>query len=233
MSPTAQALRPELVATAVRSGNVPGLGLGTRLQAVPFQCAISVLTPPVAPTAQALRADVAATLVKAARPAGFGLATCFQVVPFHRRISVRPALVPPTAQALPADVAATPLRKPPALGVGFGTRRQDVPFQCTIRVLSRTVPMLPTAQALRADVPAMPLREPLMVKTAARPVDLVAAAALGAVAPSIPASSIGTATTVTRCVVSVNVRIGPFPLVDEPQVITLCPAASNAHNGDV
>src|SRR5512146_296606 len=67
--PTAQALLADTAVTLCRKLAVlPGrFGLGTRVQAVPFQCSARVCWPvpslssPVAPTAQALRDDVAAT----------------------------------------------------------------------------------------------------------------------------------------------------------------------------
>ena len=92
-----------------------GVGVGTRVHAVPFHRTISGLglleVQLVQPTAQALLADVAATPDRLL-PAGPGLGTVFQAVPFHRRIRVLPPLVPPTAHALLAEVAATPLRLP-------------------------------------------------------------------------------------------------------------------------
>jgi hypothetical protein len=42
MSPAAQASVAEVAVTAAREDSVPGLGLATRDQAVPFQCKISV-----------------------------------------------------------------------------------------------------------------------------------------------------------------------------------------------
>jgi hypothetical protein len=59
--PTAQALLADVAATPERLADVPGLGLATCFQAVPFQRSMSVLPLLVAPTAQALVADVATT----------------------------------------------------------------------------------------------------------------------------------------------------------------------------
>ena len=63
VQPTAQALLAEVAATPNRAPPPFGVGLGTCFQAVPFQCAITVVPggPSLAPTAQALLAEVAAT----------------------------------------------------------------------------------------------------------------------------------------------------------------------------
>ena len=63
--PTAQASLADVAVTPERAASAPGLGLGTRVHAVPFHRTITVLppvAPPLAPTAQALRAETAATL---------------------------------------------------------------------------------------------------------------------------------------------------------------------------
>ena len=161
MQPTAQALLADVAATLLRPlPNCPkdGLGLGTRCQAVPFQCRIKLVSGEVpwetAPTAQALRPEVTATEVREALPVMLGLGTCFQLAPFQCRISVLPNPEPnadsePTDQALVAEEALTAVRLPaPALG----TRSQLVPFQCRIRLWPLLVP--PTAQALLAEVAA-------------------------------------------------------------------------------
>src|SRR5579859_418052 len=90
-------------------------GLGTRCQAVPFQCSISVcVTLPgpvrIQPTAQASRADVAATPVRKLKCLlSVGLGTSFQALPFQCSINVEPWpwFDTPTAQALAREVAAT------------------------------------------------------------------------------------------------------------------------------
>jgi hypothetical protein len=63
IQPTAQALPSDTAATPRKAQDVPGSGLGTRVQVVPFHRRISVLPVPQAlqPTAQALPSDVAAT----------------------------------------------------------------------------------------------------------------------------------------------------------------------------
>jgi len=81
----------EVAVTAVREESVPGLGLGTRDQAVPFQCKISVFPPggvEYCPTAHALAAEVAVTPRRAERKPGLGLGTRDQAVPFQCKISV-------------------------------------------------------------------------------------------------------------------------------------------------
>jgi hypothetical protein len=93
--PTAQALRAEVAATAYSSVSPTGVGLGTRAQAVPSQCRMSVLplfTAP--PTAQALRAEVAATPKSC--PPGTGTARSGTPVP---------AMAEPAAGPMAAAVA--------------------------------------------------------------------------------------------------------------------------------
>ena len=160
--PTAQVLRAEVAATPRRGLLLDraGVGLGTRVHAVPFHRSIKVLPrvlPVMPPTAQALPADVAATAERKL-PAGPELSTRFQEVPFHRRVRGLPP-VEPTAQALLADVAATPERLLPA-GAGLGTCFHVLPFQTMISVLGLLVEqaLQPTAQALLADVAATPER---------------------------------------------------------------------------
>jgi len=98
--PSAQASAAEVAATADRPLPLdPGLGLGTFVQDVPFQCAIRVRLTPVPlkydPTAQALAVEVAAT---PDRPLpldpGLGLGTFVQDVPFQCAIRVRLTPVP-------------------------------------------------------------------------------------------------------------------------------------------
>src|ERR1700733_5329408 len=60
--PTAQALLPRVADTATTCASPSGVGLGTTVQAWPFQCSIRVSSWPAnpgAPTAQALREEVA------------------------------------------------------------------------------------------------------------------------------------------------------------------------------
>ena len=108
-----------------------GLGLGTTLQALPFQCSMRVLLKSL-PTAQALVADVAATPSRASVPEGLGLGTTSQALPFQ--CSIRVLLVwgdplTPTAQALLGDVAAAALRTLSLVPrFGLGTTAHVLPF---------------------------------------------------------------------------------------------------------
>jgi hypothetical protein len=117
--PTAQALAVALAATSPRESPVPGLGLGTWDQTVPFQCRMSVCELGVrsAPTAQASVADRAVTpfSLSIAEP-GLGLGTWDQAVPFQRRVSVWQAETGtlqycPTVQASAGESALTPFGK--------------------------------------------------------------------------------------------------------------------------
>src|ERR1700756_5600630 len=112
VEPTAQALSLPVTVTPLKispAAGPPGLGLGTVLQAFPFQCKIKVCDPefvPLKPVAQALDADVASTADRTfvpEAPAGFGLGTFFQLLPFQCKMSVagKPLLLnrSPTAQA--------------------------------------------------------------------------------------------------------------------------------------
>ena len=196
----------DVAATAERM-LAAGAGLGSCFHAAPFHRKIRVL-PPLVPTAQALLADVAATPDKL--PAGAGLGTRFHAVPFHRTISglgllLVVQLLQPTAQALLADVAATPDRLLP-VGSGLDTVFQAIPFHRRIRALPPLVP--PTAQALLAEVAATPDRRPLAAEDPAGPRDPAAAAAAitGETPATTPASSSGTARTLTERVIRVIYR---------------------------
>src|SRR5690242_9619875 len=94
----------------------PGLGLGTCVQVVPFQCTIKVvilLLVKTSPTAQASLCELAATLNRSLSlpvPPGLGLGTCVQLVPSQcstRVLSPAPLEKKPTAQASLADTART------------------------------------------------------------------------------------------------------------------------------
>jgi hypothetical protein len=108
----------ELAATAFRSASVPGLGAGTTVHAVPFQCSVRVLLPAgvlAMPTAHASLAEVVASdVMSPVVPRGrAGLAAADQAVPFHRSNSgaiPSSAGVKPAAQALAAEVAVTAMR---------------------------------------------------------------------------------------------------------------------------
>ena len=78
MVPAAQALVEDVAVTDSRLLFVPGLGLVTRVQAVPFHRSVSVAFPvsvPTEPTAHALVADVATTEESAVSVPGLGLRT--------------------------------------------------------------------------------------------------------------------------------------------------------------
>jgi hypothetical protein len=173
-----------------------GLGLGTRVQAVPFQCRIRVLVLPMEPTAQALLAEVAAMADRTLWEGRFGAGTCLQAVPFQCRIKVLLLPVEPIAQALLAEVAATLYRTALPAGLGLATRFQAVPFQCRIRVFVLVLlPVKPTAQALVAEVATTPESPPLTENAAgARTAAPAAEAVTGATPPTTPASSSDAAT---------------------------------------
>src|SRR5690349_4682414 len=88
-SPAAQTLLADVAATLARPLAVPGLGLGTCFQALPFQCSIRGFpAEPAVPTAHALLVVAAATPDRLGSGSGFGLATWAQVRPFHRTMMV-------------------------------------------------------------------------------------------------------------------------------------------------
>ena len=105
---------------------LPGLGLGTVFQVVPFHCSIRVLllVPSLAsPTAQTLDAEAAPTLLRKLLPLpGSGLSTCTHENPFQCSIKVWNAPVPtskPAAQISHGESTATLLRalsRVPGLG---------------------------------------------------------------------------------------------------------------------
>src|ERR1051325_3170432 len=96
LGPSAATLRSSFVASAVELG----LGLGTSLQALPFQCRTNVTSAPVEarrePTAHAFVGESAMTESRLLL-AGCGVATTDQAVPFQCSIRFVPAAVPPTA----------------------------------------------------------------------------------------------------------------------------------------
>src|SRR6202043_1746316 len=95
-SPTSTALRP-------------AAGLGVRVQAVPFQCKISVPRPPM-PVIHASLADIASTLTSRARAAAAGPGICVHTAPFQCRMNALPVLENPIAHASRAEEADTLLR---------------------------------------------------------------------------------------------------------------------------
>ena len=130
--PTAQASPAESDLTPSRWFWALTLGLGTMLQALPFQRSVRVRLPLlelVNPTAQALLAEVASTSRSSPPPDGSGLGEMLQLVPFQRSITGRrmgrvPVSARPTAQALPDERASTPPEDVVELGeVGAGDRR--------------------------------------------------------------------------------------------------------------
>jgi hypothetical protein len=97
---------------------LPGLGLGTVCQAVPFQCSIRVLllVPSLAePTAQMLDAEAARTLFRKLLPLpGSGLSTCAHENPFQCSIRVwyaPPLRSKPAAHTSHGESTATLLRE--------------------------------------------------------------------------------------------------------------------------
>src|SRR5689334_14475438 len=101
--PTAQASVAETAATpdSTLPRVPPGLGLGTCVHLVPFQCSIKVRLPPALdgyePTAQASLAEVAATEISSLPAEGLGLGTCVQAVPFQCSAKVRTAVPVPVS----------------------------------------------------------------------------------------------------------------------------------------
>src|SRR5262249_38183794 len=120
-----RALTPNRELLGMYGGSEVGVGLLTCLQAVPFQCKISVwVAVPVRfqyhPTAQASLPDTALTpMSSASAKLGLGLLTFDQAVPFQCKISVlnTPGLFwRPTAQASLRAPALTPTRTGLQLG---------------------------------------------------------------------------------------------------------------------
>src|SRR5579875_2272814 len=84
--PTAQALLLPVADTPLSWASPVGLGLGTTVQAVPFQCSIRVCWSSgklAAPTAQALLAEVAVMPSMESQAPTLGLGTRVQEVPFQ------------------------------------------------------------------------------------------------------------------------------------------------------
>src|SRR5262249_2193376 len=110
VSPTAQALVAEVAATPLSSEKAPGgVGLFTRVQALPFQRRITVLPAELAPpTAQTSPRETAATACRIAGPPVLAAAIGAHAVPFQ--CSIRASLLGPypTAQASAAERTATP-----------------------------------------------------------------------------------------------------------------------------
>ena len=111
--PTAHTSLADTAVTPFRAGSPDArLGLGTMLQAVPFQCSISVWVPEY-PTAHTSLADIAATPVKLLGP-DLGVRTgdnapCRAVPVLHQRLkSQGRRRTPPTAHTSFVDTAATP-----------------------------------------------------------------------------------------------------------------------------
>src|SRR5215469_16980465 len=105
-------------------------GVGTTVQAVPFQCAASeeVTRDWVdRPTAQASVAVAALTALRTVlvAPVTVGPGTWDQEVPFHRAVSGVVADRSPTAQASVSVRAETALKKPPSDGGDWTTVQPD------------------------------------------------------------------------------------------------------------
>ena len=144
-------------------------GLGTMLQAWPFQRMVRVLKAQLPgtlwlPTAQAFPAERVLTPSRWFWALTLGLGTTLQALPFQRSVRVRLPLlelVNPTAQALLAEVASTSRSSPPPDGSGLGEMLQAAPFQRSItgRRMGRVpVSARPTAQALEDESASTPHR---------------------------------------------------------------------------
>ncbi len=148
--------------TSVRLLSLPGFGLDTIDQRVPFHRSTNVLVlalPLESPTAMQLLGLEHDTLLSVAEPVGgFGLFTTDQRVPFQRSTSV-PACPPPTAKQLVALGHATPLNEPSFFALAsFHVE----PFQCSISASSGEVlNELPTAKQLVDRAHATPKSEPV------------------------------------------------------------------------
>src|SRR6516225_4471994 len=160
--PTAHTSPAETAATATRP-LLPcglGLGLGTTLQAVPFQCSITAVgcaenppvgTPGPVPTAHTSAGDSAATVTT---PPDRRCAAVFtvQLVPSQCRLTFSSLLglvarnpMAHTSVAESAEIA--PLLMLTPAKAGLDTMLQLVPSQCSTRALAAP-PANPTAQAL-------------------------------------------------------------------------------------
>src|SRR5947207_5134964 len=141
--PTAQTSLEATAATPNRElSSVLSFGLGTMLQAEPFQCSVSVRSSPAGrdrPTAHTSFAASAST-AKRISSSTAGLTTMLQVVPFQCNVSgwllkfVSVEL--PTAQmsfAETTETACKTLELPTTFGLGMMVHA--VPFQCSINVL--------------------------------------------------------------------------------------------------
>src|SRR5262249_41345593 len=163
---------PETMAAPFSPLSVPGLGLATTLQLVPFQCSISVCPAPAAltklPTAHTSVAETAAAAARLLKPVlALGLGTTLQLVPSQCSISVCVALLalgwkPPTAHTSVPETAVTPFSSLFCVpGLGLGTTLHVRPFQCSVRVCAGPNPAtvkLPTAQTSLLETAATPSR---------------------------------------------------------------------------
>src|SRR5262249_44039588 len=143
VNPTAHRSVGEMTATPFSPLSVPGLGLATTLQLVPFQCSASVCPVPVVlrnrPTAHTSLAETAAAAARLLNPVlALGLGTVLQLVPFQCSISVcvaplGPGRKSPTAQTSLPETTVTPFSWLfCVLAAGLGTTLQLVPFQCSM-----------------------------------------------------------------------------------------------------
>src|SRR6516164_6915411 len=162
--PTAHTSPAETAATATRP-LLPcglGLGLGTTLQAVPFQCSITAVgcaenppvgTPGPVPTAHTSAGDSAATVPT---PPKRRCAAVFrvQLVPFQCRLTFSSlvglvARNPMAHKSVAESAEIAPLLMLTAVKAGLDTMLQLVPSQCSTRAFEDP-PANPTAQALSA-----------------------------------------------------------------------------------
>ena len=141
--PAAHTLSEAIAVTPARllSTSGPTFGLGTRLQAAPFQCSVRVessspVTP--VPTAQTSFAETTATPARLPTVVP-GLAMMLHATPFQcSMIGVveKPVIPRPTAQTSFVLTAATASRiLIDAVVFGLLTTAQRVPSQCSISVL--------------------------------------------------------------------------------------------------
>ena len=126
-----------------------GLGLGTTVHALPFQCSVRPRSPPLdVPTAMHTDDAVHETALRNPPPAGLGVVSSAQVVPFELSATGVYVLAPkyacPTATQKVALVHDTPMRYVlvAPVAAGLSATLHVVPFHCSTRV---PVPAPPTA----------------------------------------------------------------------------------------
>src|SRR5262249_55506301 len=188
-----------------------GFGLGTTLQALPFQCSTSVPVI-VVPTAQTLFDARAARLTSEARVTAIdGVGTALHALPFQCSASgITGLLAPigfvwPTAQtsfdATPATAASVSSMRSVSK---LGTTDHALPFQCSVSVAAP-----PSSGALLGCAPPP---QPPVGDTKPTPVSIPSTGGVGTTrnppaAPAIPADTSAIAAT------SINPRFISIPLV--------------------